>query len=147
MDAVQPDDECMEAARRSEIFRAAHKRIDPMDAPRGLGDKRYALQAQRRRKAVLDWHIGLIRTEGDRNRSVLVSKDGTIAFAISRTRSGLFVEKRSCPVTGPRISLAMRFEDESVFDRWCNLEPTRFDDPLLCDRLRRLGHEIFSTRE
>jgi hypothetical protein len=144
MDAVQPDEAATECDRRCANLRAAHKRLDPIDGPRALGEKRFALQAQRRRQAVIDWHVGLFRPGDGPNRSVLVSTDGTIAFAIGRTRSGLLVEKRSCPITGPRTSHAMIFETESIFDHWCDIEPTRFDDPLLCDQLRRRGHELFA---
>lgn len=145
MDAIQPDDTGTEHKQRSAVFRAAHKKLDPIDGPRALGEKRFALQAQKRRQAVIDWHVGLFRPGDGANRSVLVSKDGTIAFAIGRTKSGVLVEKRRCPITGPRTAHAMIFESESIFDRWCDIEPTRFDDPLLCDQLRRRGHELFAT--
>ena len=143
MDSVQPDDAAAKPESRCADLRAARKRLDPIDGPRALGEKRFALQAQKRRQAVVDWHVGLFRAGDGPNRSVLVSNDGTIAFAIGRTRSGLLVEKRCCPITGPRTSHAMIFDSESTFDHWCDIEPTRFEDPLLCDQLRRCGHELF----
>lgn len=145
MDAVEPDDFADERAHRCAVFRASHKRLDPIDGPRVLGAKRCALQAQKRRQAVVDWHVGLFRTDPGNDRCLLISADGTIAFAISRTASGLFVEKRSCPIVGPRTAHATVFKYESAFDRWCDIEPTRFEDPLLCDQLRRRGHELFGT--
>lgn len=130
---------------RSAAFRSAHRRPDPIDRPRPLGAKRSALQAQRHRQSVVEWHVGLIRTA--RNAapsSVLISADGTTAFAISRTMSGLVVEKRHCPPVGPRTSHAMLFESEATFDNWCDAEPIRFHEPLLCDQLRRRGHAILA---
>lgn len=144
MDAVEPDDASNTHARRSAIFRAAHKRLDPIDGPRALGQKRSALQAQRRRRPIVEYAIGLLRTDG-RGSSLLISKDGTIAFALKRSASGLLVEKRYCRSTGLRISHLMIFQSQSVFDRWCDIEPTRFDDPLLCDKLRRCAHELFAS--
>lgn len=130
-------------ARRSAAFRALHRKLDPIDGPRNLGAKRLALRDQRHRQDVADWHVGLLKT-GGQGTCVLISCSGTVAFAIAQTPTGLFIEKRCCPPTGPRTSHAMRFEDRSTFDQWCDIEPTRFDDPLLCDLLRRRGHEIFA---
>jgi len=144
MDSDDTNNATLNRARRSAAFRAAHRRLDPIDGPRSLGAKRFALQAQKQRQAVVDCHVGLLRTNG-KDACVLISTDGTLAFAISSTASGLFVEKRHCPIVGPRTSFAMLFEDESTFDRWCDLEPTRFDDPLLSDQLRRRGHELFAV--
>lgn len=145
MKVVEPDDAADKRAKRSAIFRAAHKRLDPMDGPRALGKKRLALQAQKRRADVANSHVGLLRVTAGRGACVLISADGMLAFAIRRTASGLFVEKRQCPLTGPRTSQAMIFATESVFERWCDLEPTRFNDPLLCDQLRRRGRELFAS--
>jgi len=131
-------------SRRSAAFRTLHRKIDPIDSPRTLGAMRLALHDQRHRQDVADWHVGLLKT-GDQGTCVLISSSGTVAFAIARSESGLFIEKRCCPPIGPRTSHAMLFKDISTFDRWCDLEPTRFDDPLLCDLLRRRGHDIFSA--
>jgi hypothetical protein len=130
-------------SRRSAAFRALHRKLDPIDGPRTLGAKRLALREQRHRQDVADWHVGLLKT-GSQGTCVLISCSGTVAFAIAKTPTGLFIEKRCCPPTGPRTSHAMLFEDRSTFDRWCDIEPTRFDDPLLCDLLRRRGHDIFA---
>lgn len=132
-------------SRRSAAVRAHHRKLDPIDGPRDLGAKRLALRDQRHRQAVVDWHAGLLKTEG-RGSCVLVSCNGTVAFAIAQTPTGLFIEKRSCPPTGPRTSHAMLFQDISTFSRWCDVEPTRFDDPLLFELLRRHGHEVFAGR-
>jgi len=145
MDSSDKDNAVFERARRSAaIRRPAQRRLDPIDGPRALGAKRLALQAQKQRKAAVDWHVGLLRTNG-KDACVLVSADGTVAFAISRTASGLFLERRHCPPAGPRTSHALIFKNSSTFERWCSLEPACFDDPLLCHRLRRRAHELFAA--
>ncbi|CAM4014592.1 hypothetical protein ROSA5918_18940 [Roseateles saccharophilus] len=67
------------------------------------------------------------------------------AFAVSEMATALVIEKRHCPQDGPRTSHVMLFENAAVFDRWCDIEPSRFEDPLLCDQLRRKGHEFFAA--
>lgn len=145
MEPVDTDQDASQRGRRSEIFRSGHRKLDPIDGPRALGAKRLALQAQKRRNDVADGHAGLLRTTAGSGACVLISATGMVAFAIRRTGSGLFVEKRYCPPTGARTSIAMVFESQSVFERWCDLEPTRFHDPLLCDQLRRRGRELFAS--
>lgn len=145
MDSSDSDSALTTGAKRSAIFRDAHRRLDPI--PRPLGAKRHALQTRRHRRATLQWHAGLIRTAGGDGACVLTSADGTTAFAISQTGNALVVEKRHLPEEGPRTTHVMLFESEAVFDRWCDIEPTRFDDPLLCDQLRRRGHEFFSAHQ
>ena len=145
MDSSDIDSPVITGARCSAIFRDAHKRLDPI--PRPLGAKRSALQARKHRHATLLWHVGLVRTTGADGACLLTSTDGTTAFAISRTTTALVVEKRHCPLEGPQTSHVMLFENGAAFDRWCDIEPTRFDDPLLCDQLRRRGHEFFVAHE
>ncbi|MFT7773074.1 hypothetical protein [Roseateles sp.] len=40
----------------------------------------------------------------------------------------------------------MSFYDASDFDRWCESEPVRFDDPRLYALLCRLGHEVLDNQ-
>lgn len=145
MDSSDTETAVINGAKRSAIFRDAHKRLDPI--PRPPGAKRRALQTRRHRHATLEWHVGLIRTKEGDAACVLTSADGTTAFAISQTSHALVVEKRHLPEEGPRTSHVMLFESEAVFDQWCDIEPTRFDDPLLCDQLRRRGHEFFAEHQ
>lgn len=145
MDSSDTDRPVATGAQRSAIFLDAHKRLDPI--PRPLGAKRQALQARKHRHATVRWHVGLIRTTGSDSPCILTSADGTTAFAISQTASALVVEKMHCPHEGPRTSHVMLFESEAVFNRWCDIEPIRFDDPLLCDQLRRRGHEFFAEHQ
>jgi len=143
MDSSDTDRIAVSRAKRSAIFRSAHKRLDPI--PRPLGIKRSALQAQKLRRAAVEGHVGLLRTADRPGTSVLISADGTTAFAVSEMANALVIEKRHCPPNGPRTSHVMLFENAAVFDRWCDIEPARFEDPLLCNQLRRKGHEFFAT--
>ncbi|MFG6417200.1 hypothetical protein ACG02S_25215 [Roseateles sp. DC23W] len=145
MEPVDTDDDATQQAWRTETFQSARRKLDPIDGPRALGAKRSALQAQRRRHDVTNQHVGLLRTRDDERACVLISSSGLVAFAIRRTGSGLFVEKRYCPPTGVRTSIAMIFESQSAFERWCHLEPTRFHDPILCDELSCRGRELFAS--
>lgn len=143
MDSSDTDQIAISRAKRSAIFRSAHKRLDPI--PRPLGIKRSALQAQKLRRAAVEGHVGLLRTTDRPGTCVLISADGMTAFAVSETANALVIEKRRCPPEGPRTSQVMLFENAAVFDSWCDIEPARFEDPLLCDQLRRKGHEFFAT--
>ncbi|MFG6415076.1 hypothetical protein ACG02S_14345 [Roseateles sp. DC23W] len=144
---MDPDDiAALNGSQRSAAFREQHRKLDPIDAPRDLGPKRRALRDQRHRNNVADCHVGLLKT-GGQGTCVLISCGGTVAFAIARTPKGLLIEKRVCPSTGPRTSHAMLFEDRTTFDRWCDIEPTRSEDPLLCDLLRSRGHEFFAGQD
>lgn len=142
MDSVQGDQAAIHRARRSALFRAARERIDP--APRPLGLKRSHLQARKHRQATLEWHVGLLRTTGSNGACMLISADGMTAFAVSWTATALVIERRHCPSEGRRASQVMLFESVAAFDRWCGIDPCRFDDPLLDDQLRRKGHELFA---
>lgn len=141
MESFEADQPAIQHARRCALFRAARERIDP--APRPLGLKRSHLQARKHRQAALEWHAGLLRTTGSNGGCILISADGLTAFAVSPTATGLIMERRHCPSIGTRTSLMMAFESAAEFDRWCDNDPIRFDDPLLGDQLRRKGHEFF----
>lgn len=143
MDSSDNDQAAINRAKRSAVFRSAHKRLDPI--PRPLGIKRTALQAQKLRRNAIEGHVGLIRTTDRPDACVLISADGMTAFAVSEMSTALVIEKRHCPQEGPRTSQVMLFENAAVFDHWCDIEPARFEDPLLCDQLRRKGHEYFAT--
>lgn len=71
-----------------------------------------------------------------------MSEDGTLTFAVTRTSSGLLVERRNWPVDGLRIAQTMLFDSMISFDRWCESEPARFENPRLHAQLRREAHEL-----
>jgi hypothetical protein len=123
---------------------ASSKRLDPIDQPaRPLGAKRSALQAQRRRHSIAAWRTALTRQAASNVGRIVTSDNGTLAFAVIRTAKGLMVERRHWPAAGLRVAQTMVFDDVTDFDRWCDTEPVRFDDPQLHAQLRREGHEAF----
>ncbi|MBK9362223.1 MAG: hypothetical protein IPM99_14380 [Rubrivivax sp.] len=115
------------------------RRLDRIDEPaRPLGAKRAALQL-RRQSAPLAAEAKEQRTgTGERT---LASRDATVAFALRATAFGLLIERTQRQAVGTRLVQTMVFEDQPTFDRWCDSEPMRFEDPMLYDRLRREGHE------
>lgn len=115
------------------------RRLDRIDEPaRPLGAKRAALQL-RRQSAPLAAEAKEQRTgTGERT---LASRDATVAFALRATAFGLLIERTQRQAVGTRLVQTMVFEDKPTFDRWCDSEPMRFEDPMLYDRLRREGHE------
>lgn len=122
---------------------ASPRQLDPIDRPaRPLGAKRFALQAQRQRHSTVAWRTSLTRnTKGSQGR-VITSADGTLAFAVIRTASGLLIERRHWPAAGLRVAQTMTFDDVTDFDRWCDTEPLRFEEPQLHAQLRREAHEV-----
>jgi hypothetical protein len=119
------------------------RRIDPIDAPaRPLGSKRLALIAKRSNAAAWasDRHAERI-AEGD---TLLANQDGTVTFLLRATRYGLVMERTQRQASGMRLVQTMVFHDVKSFDRWCAVEPLRFDDGLLFSKLGRQGHAAFA---
>jgi hypothetical protein len=56
--------------------------------------------------------------------------------------SALHVERIQRGSPGPHIVQYMRFDTAEAFRSWIELDPTRFEDPLLYSRLRRQGDEL-----
>lgn len=122
-----------------------NRQCDPIDQPaRPLGGKRSALQAQRRRHSLAAWRKRLTGCKQTTKERVITSEDGTLAFTVVRTSRGLLVERRHWPVEGLRMAQTMLFDSTAAFDRWCDLEPVRFDNPRLHAQLRREGHELLA---
>lgn len=91
------------------------------------------------------WRTSLTRSVVGHEARVLTSADGTLAFAILATTTGLLVERRHCPEEGLRTAQTLVFDDITVFDRWCESEPVRFSDAMLHGQLRREGHEALDA--
>ena len=146
MDSTKSDDAIDRQAPHGARPPNPRRQVDPVDRPaRPLGAKRSALQAQRRRQAMASWRTGLTRTIAGPEGRMLTSADGTLAFALLSTTTGLLVERRHCPANGPRTAQTMMFDDATQFDRWCESEPVRFNDPMLHGQLRREGHEALDA--
>ncbi|RYE81233.1 MAG: hypothetical protein EOO80_01685 [Oxalobacteraceae bacterium] len=118
-----------------------HRRVDRIDEPaRPLGEKRAALHAQRQRDARMNGTAAPRATSGFHER-VLTSKHTAIAFLIDATADGLVVERTQRQTAAACVVQTLVFGDEAEFDRYCESEPLRFDDPAVYDQLRRKGHE------
>ena len=115
------------------------RRMDRIDEPaRPLGAKRAALQLRRQSAPVAAEAKEQRTGTGERT---LASRDATVAFAMRATAFGLLIERTQRQAVGTRLVQTMVFDDQKAFDRWCDSEPMRFEDPMLYDRLRREGHE------
>ena len=115
------------------------RRMDRIDEPaRPLGAKRAALQLRRQSAPAVAEAKDQRTVTGERT---LASKDARVAFAMRATAFGLLIERTQRQAVGTRLVQTMVFEDQPTFDRWCDSEPMRFEDPMLYDRLRREGHE------
>ncbi|HEV6967934.1 hypothetical protein [Roseateles sp.] len=115
----------------------------PSKVDAALPTKRAKLHARRFPHLTSAWRAGLSLKAGGPGGHLLTSRDGTLAIAIRSTPVGLWVERRHCPLSGPRTAHTLIFESPATFDKWCAAEPLRFDDPILYDALRREGHEAF----
>jgi hypothetical protein len=91
------------------------------------------------------WRAGLSGSAANSGGRVLTSTDGSLAFTVLRTSTGLLIERQHCPIAGARTAQMMAFDSAEGFDRWCDCEPVRFDDPKLHDQLRREGHEALDS--
>lgn len=104
------------------------RHIDAIDQPaRPLGAKRQALQTRRAQTATQA--VGL------------VANSASVAFDLRRASAGLLVERTQSRALGACLVQTMFFKDLRMFERWCDAEPTRFDDPMRFSQLRRDGHE------
>lgn len=121
------------------------RRIDPIDAPaRPLGPKRSALVVKRADSAVRS--AGRNAALAAKGNSLLVSADGTVAFLLRATNYGLLMERTQRQGTGMRLAQTMVFRDVATFDLWCAVEPMRFEDGLLFNKLVREGHAVFADK-
>jgi hypothetical protein len=122
-------------------FANAHVRHAlPGEWVRPFGDKVTALQRRRRnteaaRRAANDAAHGEV---------ALCTTDGTVAFHLRSSELGLLIERLQHRPTGTVLGQSMLLADVRAFLRWCDVEPLRFDDPVLYDRLRRQGDGLLS---
>lgn len=70
-------------------------------------------------------------------------RDGVIRFVLRRVPGGLYVEREELPRKGTGTSISVEFADREGFRRWCDDDPTRFESPLLYQRLRRDADELW----
>jgi hypothetical protein len=79
--------------------------------------------------------------------ALLASPDGLVAFKLEAKGSRLFVQRtqrRADQLVAVQCLLICNVDD---FRRWCDVEPIRFEHPVVFDRLRRYGDEVFAHGE
>ena len=101
----------------------------------------------------------------DRTDEPLTSRDRSLAFVLNAidpvdlgrepatdVSTGppqpqpILVQRIQHYARGSQVIHYMRFDCAAAFAAWCELDPVRFDDPLLHSRLRRRGDELLSGR-
>lgn len=116
-------------------------RIDELAPP--LAAKRAALQLRRR-----SGRSSCLRTQQPvpgKSLQTLFAYGTAVAFALRATPTGLMVERTQRQAVGARLVQFMVFTDRPDFDRWCDTEPTRFEDPHVYDELRRQAHDVLDA--
>lgn len=66
-----------------------------------------------------------------------------LRFLLKRLAGGLYVEREEIPHRGVRTFQSLHFRDRAAFDRWCDDDPVRFDEPLLHSRLKHDAAELW----
>lgn len=73
----------------------------------------------------------------------IASDDGVVSYSVGAAGSRLFIQRTQHSKLGTLAEQCLLIADRDGFRRWCAAEPTRFQYPILFDRLRRCGDELF----
>ena len=73
----------------------------------------------------------------------LASDDGLVSYDIAYAGSRLVIKRTQRTPADMLVEQCVLIPNREAFHRWCAAEPTRFQDPILFDRLRRRGNEHF----
>ena len=84
-------------------------------------------------------------TRGPRRDLAAASRQGAVEFRLSRSASGISVERRQLRVGAGTASHSMRFADEAAFLRWCEADSLKYSYPLLYSTLKRHGCALLSA--
>lgn len=78
----------------------------------------------------------------------LVAHSGDLVFQLQACDHGLVIQRDqwSDEMRTTHARIAMLIETVDDFERWLDVEPTRFSDPLLHRLLRRRGEELLDGR-
>ncbi len=77
---------------------------------------------------------------------VFASADLAVAFCLAMVSDRLLVQRTLRHATGAVAVQCFLIDGPEDFRQWCDVDPTRFDDPGLFDRVRRYGDEAFAAR-
>jgi hypothetical protein len=84
------------------------------------------------------------RVDPQRRRAIRAEgRAGSVEFHLQRIAGGLYVEREDIPRRGLRTIQSIAFSDPGSFERWCDSDPIRFDQPLLHTQLKRAGGELW----
>jgi hypothetical protein len=72
----------------------------------------------------------------------VASPDGTIAFSLKRTALGVHVERREFS-GGSRVTQSSLFKTREDFERFCDIDPLRFEHPHTYQLVKRAFHDLF----
>jgi hypothetical protein len=81
-------------------------------------------------------------TQG-RFATLLTSDDGMLSYTVMPAGTRLFIQRTQRCRTGSLAVQCLLIKGRDEFGRWCAGEPIRFANPLLFDRLRRCGNDVF----
>jgi hypothetical protein len=83
---------------------------------------------------------------GDRG-TVIESADGALSFSLRIAGGRLFIERTHRSRAGTMAVQCLLIGGQEEFRRWCEVEPTRFEHPVIFDRLWRYGDEVLGRRD
>lgn len=89
---------------------------------------------------------GASAATGDRG-AVIESDDGAVCFALKVAGGRLFIERTHRSQAGRMAVQCLLIGGRDEFQRWCEVEPTRFENPVVFDRLWRYGDEVLGRRD
>lgn len=75
------------------------------------------------------------------------SDDGAVAYTLSRTPAGVYVERVQEWHGRGRMVMTAIFTDDAGFRRWCDADPVRFDYPLVHFSVKRQGQALLEDDE
>lgn len=100
--------------------------------------------AMERRSQATRRSVEVAPSPADGSTQVLVSADGALTFSLKTLGDGLFVQRTQRGREGAVAIQCLVIRAQDDFRRWCDMEPTRFEHPVVFDRLRRYGDEVFT---
>lgn len=79
--------------------------------------------------------------EGHRS-AVVESDDRAVSFLLAGIGGRLFIERTHRSLAGTMAVQCLLIGGREEFLRWCEVEPVRFEHPVVFDRLWRYGDEV-----
>jgi hypothetical protein len=113
------------------------------DSPRPMNPLTAALITRRRSRAVSE--APTMQADAEISpRSSLASKDESVRYDLRAVDGGVLVQRTTCRKAELQVLQTFHFARADAFERWCEVDPMRFDEPQLWEQLLRQGHELFN---